>query len=343
MDVPEGIDGPKVSAWLTANVAGSVGPYEFERIAGGHSCLTFVVRDGQGRRLVLRRPPVGHTLATAHDVAREHRIISALATTGVPVAPCVGLCTDAEVNGAPFYVMEFVEGVVLHDAATSRAALSFQGRRRAGESLVDVLVALHGVDPDEVGLGNLAKRTDYLGRQLRRWAAQWEDSRTRELPGMERLHAWLVANRPPEHGSVIVHGDFRLGNAIHGPDGTVRAMLDWELCTFGDPLSDVSYLLRSWVEPGDAGPASDAPSRAEGFPRRDELVARYRAGSGRDLSDLDYWAAFNAWRSACIVEGVHSRYVRGVMAPAEGDDVDRFAASVVESLRAGLHAAGLDP
>ena len=271
-DVPAGINAEPVTAWMAEHVDGVEPPLRFERVAGGHSCLTYEVDDQAGHRYVLRRPPIGHVLATAHDVAREHKIISALADSAVPVAPALGLCTDVTVNDAPFYIMGFVDGLVLHDADQARL-LPVEARRRAGEHLVDILVALHAVDIDAVGLGDLSKRTDYLGRQLRRWSSQWEGSKTKEVPGMERLQQWLVDNRPPDDETRIVHGDFRLGNCIHAPDGTILAMLDWELCTLGDSMADVSYLLRSWAEAGDDGRAagrrrSAQPGRRLPLPRR---------------------------------------------------------------------------
>jgi aminoglycoside phosphotransferase (APT) family kinase protein len=341
-EAPAGIQAAAVTAWFEEHINGVVAPLQFERVAGGHSCLTYIVDDAAGQRYVLRRPPLGHTLATAHDVAREHKIISALAGTAVPVPPALGLCTDPSVNEASFYIMGYVDGLVLHDA-TAALQLTPAARRHAGEHLVEILVALHAVDIDAVGLGDLSKRSDYLGRQLRRWTSQWEGSKTQELPGMERLQAWLVANQPPDAETRIVHGDFRLGNCIHAPDGTVLAMLDWELCTLGDPLADVSYLMRSWAAPEDEPRvAADPPSRADGFPSRDEMAALYAEGSGRDLTNLSYWMAFNAWRSACIVQGVYARYINGMMgATSDSPEVARFGQSVAEGMRAGLAAAGL--
>ena len=340
---PVGVDAERVTGWFAREVPGAEPPLSFERVAGGHSCLTYVVADATGQRFVLRRPPLGHTLATAHDVAREHRIMSALAGTDVPVPRMLGVCEDAAVNGAPFYAMSHVDGVVLHEADDVRTHFpSTAPRRRAAETMVDALVALHAVDPDEVGLGDLSRRTGYLDRQLKRWSTQWAASKTRELPAMERLHAWLVEHRPSEPPARIVHGDFRLGNALHAPDGTVLAVLDWELCTLGDPLADVSYLLRAWVSPDDpvvAG-STEPATRAGGFPTREEVAARYAAGSGRTLEDLDYWTAFNAWRSAAIGEGVYRRYIDGKMGEAP-DDVERYARSVESTAALGLEAAGL--
>ncbi|HVM53340.1 MAG TPA: phosphotransferase family protein [Acidimicrobiales bacterium] len=334
-------EGP-VTAWFGVHVPQAVAPLTFERVAGGHSCLTFIVTDAAGERFVLRRPPLGHVLATAHDVVREHRVMSALQDTGVPVPRMLGVCTDVDVNDAPFYVMGYVDGVVLHSAADASAKLADDDARvRATDSLVDALVALHAVDIDEVGLGDLARRTGYLERQLKRWAGQWSSSKTRELPGMERLHEWLVANRPDEPGSGIIHGDYRLGNLLHAPDGTVLAILDWELCTLGDPLADVSYLVRSWVGPTAGVPDAVAPaSAAPGFPAAVDVAERYAKATGMALSDLDYWMAFNAWRSAAIAEGVYRRYIDGDMGTAP-PDVDRYQKSVDVSVESGLRTAGL--
>ena len=341
-DVPTGIDAESLTRWFAEHVPAAVAPLAFDRVAGGHSCLTFIVTDAAGTKFVLRRPPLGVHLATAHDVAREFRLMGSLADSRVPVPTMLGLCEDAGVNDAPFYVMSHVTGVVLHDASAVAEALPpLESRRHAGEQLVDALVALHDVDPVAVGLGDMVRPSSYLDRQLKRWATQWAASKTRELPAMEQLHDWLVANRPTEAASGIVHGDFRLGNMLIAPDGTLNAVLDWELCTFGDPLADVSYLLRSWAAPEDpAGTNIDPPTRAGGFPTRDEMVERYAEVSGRDVSDLGYWMAFNAWRSAAIGEGVYRRYIDGQMG-ALPDDVESYARSVENGVAAGLHDAGL--
>ena len=340
--VPAGIDAPNVTAWFAAHVPQAVAPLTFERVAGGHSCLTFVVTDADGQRFVLRRPPLGHVLATAHDVAREHHIMGGLDATPVPVPTMLGVCEDSSVNDAAFYVMSYVDGTVLHDRAAVDAALpAVESRRRLSDHVIEVLVALHAVDVQAVGLGDLARSASYLDRQLKRWAGQWEASKTRELPGMERLHAWLVEHKPAESETTIVHGDYRLGNMLVGGDGTVRAILDWELCTVGDPLADLSYLVRSWAMPDDEpGPNLDPPTRAGGFAAHDEIVARYAELSGRDVSDVGYWMAFNAWRSAAISEGVYRRYIDGKMG-ALPDDVEAYARGVERGVDAGLAAAGL--
>jgi aminoglycoside phosphotransferase (APT) family kinase protein len=334
MSEPAGIDRLAVTAWFADHVPAAIAPLAFERVAGGHSCLTYVVTDAIGERYVLRRPPIGHVLATAHDVAREHRIMHALRDTGVPVPRMIGLCTDPAVNEAPFYVMSYVAGPVLHARADAEELLADDAaRRRAGESIVDAMVALHDVDPDDVGLGDLSKRTGYVDRQLKRWSQQYAGSQSRDLPGMDRMHEWLLAHGPPDSAPRIVHGDFRIGNAIHAPDGSIAAVLDWELCTLGDPLSDVSYLLRNW---GVATAGAEPPTTtAPGFPSQAELIARYEEGSGRSLDNLAFWNVFHSYRSAAIVDGVYRRYIDGKMANAS-EDPRRYAAQVDTLVAGGL-------
>jgi aminoglycoside phosphotransferase (APT) family kinase protein len=318
-DPPEGIDADRITRWFAEHVEESEAPLAFERIAGGHSNLTYGVADAAGRRWALRRPPLGRRLASAHDMAREHRIISALRDTAVPVAPAVGICEDESVNGAPFYVMDFVPGPVLRTRRDVEQAFDEADRRAIGERLVDTLVAIHGVDPDAVGLGDLGRKQDYVARQLRRWSGQWEKSRTRELPLVEDVHRRL-ADRIPEQGpATIVHGDYRLDNLILSSAGEIAAVVDWELATLGDPLADVGMLMVYWSEEGDQlTPLLDAPTTAPGFPTRDEVRDRYAERSGRDLSQLDYYVALGCWKLAIILEGVYSRYAAGQYGKAEG-------------------------
>jgi aminoglycoside phosphotransferase (APT) family kinase protein len=216
-------------------------------------------------------------------MAREHRVIAALGPTAVPVPAVVALCEDPTVTGAPFFVMDHVDGLVLRDRAAAALLPGQPARRRAGEDLVDTLVALHAVEPAHAGLGDLGRRDGYVARQLRRWHGQWQQSRTRPLPAIDEVHARLSARPPDQQGSTIVHGDYRLDNTIVGPDGRVAAVLDWELCTLGDPLADVGLLLVYWAEPGDAVPTLPSGASAEpGFPSRAELRDRYAQRSGRD-------------------------------------------------------------
>ncbi len=324
----QGLDLARVTKWLLANLDGLYAPFTADLIAGGRSNLTFCVTDSAGRSFVLRRPPTGHVLATAHDMAREHRIITAVGQTTVPVPRTLGLCTDAEVNDAPFYVMEFVEGVVL-DSIERAALLPRELRIPASEHLIDVLADLHAVDVDAVGLGDLAKRDGYVERQLRRWSTQWENSKTRELTAVDEVAGRLGERIPRQHHVAIAHGDFRFGNCLVDVSaGRVVAVLDWELCTLGDPLADVGYLGVLWSDGGDAAALrTNDPTPAGGFLRYSELLERYARRTGRDLSDIGYYVAFACWRLAVISEGVYARYLHGAMGDQQ-EDLDQMKVAV---------------
>jgi aminoglycoside phosphotransferase (APT) family kinase protein len=327
----EGIDRGPVTDWLAAHVTGSVPPYSFELIAGGRSNLTYRVTDAAGHAYALRRPPVSHVLATAHDMAREHTVISALQATDVPVPTTLGLCTDTAVNGAPFYVMSFVEGHILRDEAAS-ARLPEAVRAHASDSLVDTLARLHAVDVDAVGLGDFARREGYIARQLKRWHGQFEQSTLDGVPGpavIDRAWEVLSAKIPEQQGVAIVHGDYRLDNTVLDDHGDVIAILDWEICTLGDPLADLGLLLVYWAEADDPDPAvlGSAPTALPGFASRAELVGRYAAASGRDVSAVPYYRAFGIWKLACILQGVYVRYAGGAAA-GDRSGVDQFADGV---------------
>jgi aminoglycoside phosphotransferase (APT) family kinase protein len=330
----DGIDAAGVGAWFEANVPGARAPLSYERIAGGHSNLTYRVADAAGSEWALRRPPMGKTLSSAHDMAREHRVVSALGTTDVPVAPVAGLCEDEAVNGAPFYVMDFVRGPVLRGVAEAEASFPDEGdRREIGMRVADTLAAVHAVDPDAVGLGDLGRKEDYVARQLRRWNGQWEKSKTRELAAIDRVHDRLAARIPAQEGASIVHGDYRLDNMILADSGEVAAVVDWELCTLGDPLADVGTLMAYWPDRGDDTVALGLPANlAPGFPTRDELAARYAEASGRDLSDLDFYIALGYWKLAIILEGVYARYTGGGYGKFDVDAGIEAFARLVERL-----------
>lgn len=334
----QGINAASVTAWLESNVHGARGSFTFDLIAGGRSNLTFKVTGADGTLYVLRRPPLGNVLATAHDMGREFKLISAVAKAGVPVAPALGMCTDVSVNDAPFYVMGFVDGVVL-DSPAKGAELSVAVRRAASVSLADTLAQLHAVDIDAVGLGDLAKRTGYVERQLKRWSAQWDASKTRELPSMEVVRARLMERQPEQIYTGIVHGDYRFGNVLVDPSsGRLTGVLDWELCTLGDVLADVGYVVSYWTDPGEPFRRENDPSGHEGFFSRAEFVARYCEVSGRTVADIGWYEAFACWRLACIAEGVLSRYLAGVMGDNTGVETDGMAGRV-DAL--AEHALGL--
>jgi aminoglycoside phosphotransferase (APT) family kinase protein len=336
----EGIDPEPVTTWLSAR-AEVTPPLDFELITGGRSNLTYLVRDAAGTRWVLRRPPLGHVLATAHDVGRESRIMSALAPTAVPVPPIVGTCDDVEVYGAPFIVMDHVDGLVLRDRSAAEA-LDETTRRVVADNLVDVLAAIHAVDPDTVGLGDLGRRDGYVERQLKRWHGQWERSAYTHVTGIDDVHRRLSTAVPEQHTSTIVHGDYRLDNCIVSRDGEIAAVLDWELCTLGDPLADVGLLLVYWSQPDDAFAAlPDAPTATAGFPDRAALVERYAAVSGRTVDDVDYFVALGYWKLACILAGVATRYAAGQMGSADAQALaELFGAQLDLLVTAASDAAG---
>jgi aminoglycoside phosphotransferase (APT) family kinase protein len=337
----DGLDVGRVGAWLDAHVPGVRGPYEATFVAGGRSNLTYRVEPAEGPALVLRRPPLGEVLASAHDVGREHRIIAALAGSGVPVPPALGLCTDTSVTGAPFYAMAFVEGHVVRTPAEAEAVLDLPARAEAARSLVATLAALHAVDPDDVGLGDLGRRDGYVARQLRRWHQQWAQSDPPPLAAIDEVHDHLVARTPEQGPAAIVHGDYRLDNTILGPDGTVRAVLDWELCTLGDPLADVGLLAVYWSGPDDEPSGLEvSPTTAPGFPGRDVLLADYAARTGRDVADLAFYVALAHWKLACILQGVVHRLRAGAM--GAGGDLGELAsldATIVRSAEAAARVA----
>ena len=326
----EGVNEGKVTAWLAERIPNLRPPLTFSLIAGGHSNLTYRFEDQAGAAHVLRRPPLGNVLESAHDMGREHRIIHALRGSEVPVPPTVGLCRDKAVNGAPFYVMDYVEGEVLHDDQAA-GNLPLSERRSIGMDAIEVLARLHLVDPDAVGLGDLGRKEAYLARQLKRWNRQWEASKTHEIAEMEASSRLLAEAVPEQVGATIVHGDYRLGNMIVR-DGRIAAVLDWELCTLGDPLADVGYLLNSWVQPDEAAPPTGAaelpPTAVGGFPTREEISVRYEQRTGRSLEAINYYRAFSHWRLAAIGQGVYKRYLSGAMGSNRDMDLDAYRQTV---------------
>lgn len=320
-EAPRGIDPGPVTNWFQDHVEGVEPPLQFTLVAGGRSNLTFLVTDRADHRYVLRRPPTGHLLPTAHDMAREHRIIAAMGPAGVPVPPALGLCEDQAVNGAPFYVMGFVDGVIARAESDVESSFDEAARHRAGLALIDTLADIHMADPDRIGLGDLGRKEGYIARQLKRWYGNYQAAKQARggdsLPAMDEVHARLSAAIPEQGPATVVHGDYRLDNCILSADGSrVEAVLDWELCTLGDPLADVGQLLVYWPEAGERSALGHAPTTMPGFATRDELIARYSERTGRELPQLGFYVAFAYWKLACILEGVYARYVGGAM----GDD-----------------------
>ncbi|QLH20813.1 phosphotransferase family protein [Streptomyces sp. Rer75] len=329
---PPGLDLTRLRAHLDRERPGLVGgELSAELIEGGRSNLTYAVTDGTSR-WVVRRPPLGHVLATAHDMRREHRVISALHPTSVPVPEPVLLCEDDAVVGAPFYVMEFVEGTP-YRTAEQLAAIGPERTRGVVLSLVDTLVALHSVDPAGVGLGDFGRPEGFLERQLRRWGKQLEASRSRELPGIDELHARLAKALPASPAPTVVHGDYRLDNVLVGTDDRIKAILDWEMSTLGDPLTDLGLIVMYSEHPTlDDAPISSTQG-APGHPGTDELVQRYAEGSGRDVSGIAWYTAFAYFKLAVILEGIHYRFTLG---QTLGAGFDRIGAIVPGFIHNGL-------
>ena len=322
-----GLDQAAVGRWMTEHVDGLVPPVTFSLIAGGHSNLTFGATDAVGNDYVVRRGPLGAAGGGAHDMGREHRIISALYGTDVPVPKPCAHCDDESINGASFYVMSRVDGAVLDNVEAADAHLPEPAaRRRAGEQIIDVMADMHRVDIDAVGLGEAARREAFLARQIKRFVGMWERNQTRELPVMNTLAERVAELAPPQQYTGIVHGDYRLGNVMFDttPDraGTLVAVLDWELWTLGDVLADLGFLLNNWYEPDDPNPQvfmETAPTVTGDFGSRADAIERYATRTGFDVSAVDYYRGFQHWRMAVLAEGVKKRYESAQMANADVD------------------------
>ncbi len=317
----EAIDVARASSWLEENVVEAKGPFVICKIDGGRSNLTFEVRDAGDRRMVLRRPPLHGVLQSAHDMSREYRVMKALGPTGLPVPRTIAHCEDPEVLGAPFFVMEFMRGLVLRDPSEVAAHFDIRQRPLLADRLVEALWHLHSLDPDAVGLGGLGRREGYLARQLRRWQGQWEASRTRTVEEVDRAYELLAERLPTESRLAIVHGDYRVDNVAFTPAGEIEAIFDWELATLGDPLADLGVLLAYWVEPGEDADylLGLTPTLAPGFPSRSDLAERYAEISGTDVTDISFYLGFARWKLACVVEGIVARYRSGAMGDSEID------------------------
>ena len=348
MESPPGLDLGALAGFLAGRGITVEGELRAEVIAGGRSNLTYDVTDGV-RRWVVRRPPLAHVLPTAHDMRREWRVISALQGSDIPVPGAIALCDDPAIIGAPFYVMEHVDGHVVRDRLPDAWPDTPSTRRDMADALLDTLLALHAVVPDDAGLGDFGHPEGFLERQVRRWWQQWEASKTRELPAIEELHRRLIEGLPAPSRAGIVHGDYRFDNVIYARDdpGRIAAVVDWEMSTVGDPLCDLGLLVVYWVTDAGDPAASALPGGAAlgaGFPDRRAMIDAYARGSERDLSALEWYVALGHYKLAIIAEGIHARYLLGMtvgegfesMGPAVPHIVDHALDRASSSGLAGL-------
>ncbi len=342
-DETPGYDRPNVEAWIEANVADLVAPFQWTRLEGGHSNLTFLLSDADGRRAVIRRPPQGELLPKAHDMKREFTIISGLGPTDVPVAVAHGLCEDIDVTGAVFYVMSEVPGKALYTAEDVEEWLSMEARDAVGYSFISTLAKLHSIDPADVGLDQLARHDGYVSRQLRTWYGSWQASMegaAYDDERIHRLHEELNAGVPEQGPARVVHGDYGMHNCMINADGTVAAVLDWEIATLGDPLADFAYALNGWSDPEDEIRVShEAATTAPGFPRRQALADHYAELTGCDISNLDYYRTFNYFKTACILHGVYARYMLGQKS-TEGIDLEGLKERMIGSIDLAVAQSG---
>jgi aminoglycoside phosphotransferase (APT) family kinase protein len=337
-EVP-GVDLEKLTPWFSEHVA-PVDRLSATIVGHGRSNLTYRIESGDDA-WVLRRPPLSHVQPTAHDMSREYRVISALAGTKVPVPKTYAICNDPDIIGAPFYVMEYVRGLVPVDPVAVESTYSDAQRRMMGEELIDTLAELHSVDPASVGLGDFGKPQGYIERQLRRFTEQFERVKTRDLPELQELARRLAASLPPESGAAIVHGDYRLDNSIVSDDGYIAAVLDWEMSTLGDPLADLGILRMYWRDrDGDnrlvAAVGNQGVITLPGFPTWQEAAARYEKKTGRDLSRLDFYIVLAHFKLAVILENMHARFMAG---GTVGGGFEAIGAQVLVLARGGLAVA----
>jgi aminoglycoside phosphotransferase (APT) family kinase protein len=321
-----------LEAYLDEHGLGS-GPIEAEPVGQGHSNVTYLIRRGE-TELVLRRPPRPPLPPSAHDVLREARLLTAVETADMRTPKVLLACEDEAVIGAPFYVMERVIGDVI--ASALPAALDEHAdRRRISEELIDALAEIHAVDWEACGLGDYGKPTGYLDRQLRRFGGLWEHNKTRELPLLDKLVAWLAEHKPESGPATIVHGDYRLGNVMFAPERPARlnAIFDWELATIGDPLADVGYLVATWAQPDEPANAISALgglTRQAGFFSRDELIARYEERSGRSMGNVRWYMTLALWKSAIFLEGSYKRRLAGTTEDAFFDLLEQGVPDVAD-------------
>ena len=342
IEVPEAdqLDLEKLTAWFEANVEGYEGPISYSKFKGGQSNPTYRI-DTPGASYVLRRQPFGKLLPSAHAVDREYKAMTGLYPTGFPVPRTFGLCEDTEVLGSKFFVMSMADGRSLWNGALP--GIDKADRREIYNAMIDTMADMHTKNPDEIGLGDYGKPTDYCARQISRWSKQYKLSETEHQPKMERLIEWLPETIPPQHESSVVHGDYRLDNMIfHKTENRVLAVLDWELSTLGDPIADFSYLMLNWHNPADGRAGLLGLDLEElGIPSQDEAVERYVARTGYPVPPMDWYFAYNLFRLAGIMQGIKKRVIDGTASSAHAKSMSERVTPLIERAYEFALAAGM--
>lgn len=335
---PTGFDVDRVVPWMCDRIEGFEPPLTWTKLAGGHSNFTYRVVDAAGNAFVLRRPPLGELLPSAHDMGREFKVMTALWPTPVPVPQPLAFCDDPSVTGANFYVMSAADGRSLYTADEVEAWIPEPLRRDHGFHFIDVLADLHALGPFEIGLGDLGRPDAYVARQLKRWKASWDASKTLDLPEVDNLYAYLSANTPEQGPARLVHGDYGLHNVVSNSKGRVVAVIDWEISTLGDAMADLAYAINAWGKPGEVSGRGVKPSLSPGYPTDTEMLDRYASRTGIDVSGIGFYVSFNHWKTVCIIDGVLARYYNGQKS-TEGVDLVGLAAGRDEALAKSLAAA----
>ncbi len=335
---PVGFDVETVVPWLQERCSWIQAPLTWTKLTGGHSNFTYRVEDSAGNSFVMRRPPLGELLPSAHDMGREFKVMSALWSTNVPVPEPLAFCDDKSITGAVFYAMRSVVGKSLYNGDDVEALIPQERRREHGFHFIDVLADLHAIEPESIGLSDLGRPDAYVGRQLKRWRASWDASKTIDAPNVERLHMFLSDHTPEQGPARVVHGDYGLHNCISNAEGRVAAVVDWEISTLGDPLADLAYSINGWGRPGVISGRGVRPSQAPGYPIHTELLERYATRTGVDLSNIGFYMSFNHWKTVCIIDGVLARYYAGQKG-TEGVDLDGLRFGRDEALSAAIEAA----
>ena len=337
----EGYNIAAVESWIEANIEGLKPPFRWTRLEGGHSNLTYRLDDANGRQAVVRRPPQGELLPKAHDMRREWALLNALAPSPVPVPAALGFCKDPVVTGAAFYLMGLVDGQPLYTAEQTAEWVPEDRRVILAHDFFDTLADLHALDPDVIGLGELGRKENYVGRQLKTWYRSWtssvEAARFDDLR-VHRQQQYFLDHMPEQGMARVVHGDYGLHNCLIGAGSTISAVVDWEIATLGDPMADLAYALNQWPESAqDLLDNPDVATSVSGFPPRSELALRYAGRTGRSLDNLNYYVGFNHWKSACILHGVYARYREGKKSTI-GVDLENMRWRIDNSLNAAQAA-----